>query len=289
MRTHPADAPVARGKVRAKGERAPRAGAANGGSQAARASDPLMVGSVEKAFRVLNVFGQGRASLSLSQIAELSGMDVSAAQRFTHTLIRLGYLAKDARTRRLELTPRTLDLAAHFLSGHALVNTAMPYLMHLSKQTEETVNLTLLDGVEIVFVSRFMSRHMLNTDVVIGTRMPAYCTAPGVAILSRLCDEEARAILDASDLVAHTEFTTSRRDDLIAKIELSRRQGYATQFQEFFLGDASVAAAVTDAAGRPRAAVNVAVSCARYKQEEVAERFAPLVVAAAHAVSKAAV
>ena len=260
---------------------------ANGGTERARADDPLMVGSVEKAFRVLGVFGKGHATLSLSQVADLAGMDLSAAQRFTHTLLKLGYLRKDAATRRLELSPRTLDAGAHFLAANPLVNTAMPYLMHLSKQTEETVNLTLLDGVEIVFVSRFMSRHMLNTDVVIGTRMPAYCTAPGRAILSRLPEDEAMAIIDASHLVAHTRNTTWRRAELLERVRQARRQGFETQFQEFILGDASVAAAVVDASGRPRGAVNVAASLSRYPFEEIADRFAPLAVAAAHAISKA--
>jgi IclR family pca regulon transcriptional regulator len=258
-----------------------------GGVERVRAADPLMVGSVEKAFRVLGVFDEGRASLSLSQIAELAGLDLSAAQRFTHTLLKLGYLRKDPATRRLELSPRTLDMAAHFLAAHPLVKTAMPYLMHLSRETEETVNLTLLDGVEIVFVARFLSRHVLNTDVVIGTRMPAYCTAPGRAILSRLPQDEAMAIIDACRLVAHTKHTTWRREDLVERLEQARRQGYETQFQEFIPGDASVAAAILDAKGRPRGAINVAASCSRYRMEEVAERFAPLAVAAAHALSRA--
>lgn len=284
MRAKSVAAPRVSGKPMKSVRAAPQGASA---PERVRAADPLMVGSVEKAFRVLGVFGKGQASLSLSQIADLAGLDLSAAQRFTHTLLKLGYLRKDAATRRLELSPRTLDLAAHFLSGQSLINTAMPYLMHLSKETEETVNLTLLDGVEIVFVSRFMSRHMLNTDVVIGTRMPAYCTAPGMAILSRLPEAEAIAIIDASPLIAHTKHTTWKRDDLIEKLRVSRRQGFATQFQEFFLGDASVAAAIVDATGRPRGAVNVAVSCARFKQDEMAERFAPLAVAAAHAISRA--
>ena len=284
MRVKSVAAPRVSGKPMKSVRAAPQGASA---PERVRAADPLMVGSVEKAFRVLGVFGKGQASLSLSQIADLAGLDLSAAQRFTHTLLKLGYLRKDAATRRLELSPRTLDLAAHFLSGQSLINTAMPYLMHLSKETEETVNLTLLDGVEIVFVSRFMSRHMLNTDVVIGTRMPAYCTAPGMAILSRLPEAEAIAIIDASPLIAHTKHTTWKRDDLIEKLRVSRRQGFVTQFQEFFLGDASVAAAIVDATGRPRGAVNVAVSCSRFKQDEMIERFAPLAVAAAHAISRA--
>ena len=252
-----------------------------------RESDPLMVASVEKAFRVLNVFGLGRQELNLSQIAELTGLDLSGAQRFTHTLLTLGYLSKNQETRRLSLTPKTLDLASHFLGGNRLVINAMPYLMHLSKETEETVNLTLLDDTEIIFVARFMSRHLLNTDVVIGTRMPAYCTAPGIAILSRLPEEEAIAILDRSNLIAYTEHTTYKRIALIEKIRLAAKQGYATQFEEYFLGDASIAAAIIDANGRPQGAVNLAVSRSRFSPDEMVQRFGSLVVAAAHTMSPA--
>jgi DNA-binding IclR family transcriptional regulator len=159
--------------------------------------------------------------------------------------------------------------------------------MHLSKETEETVNLTLLDDTQIIFVSRFMSRHMLNTDVVIGTRMPAYCTAPGIAILSRLPEAEALAIIDRSDLKAHTAHTTFRREDLLAKIRTAAQNGYATAFEEFYLGDASVAAPILDARGHPQGAVNVAASLSRFSREVVVTRFAPLVVAAAHAIARA--
>src|SRR3546814_10997531 len=70
--------------------------------------DPLTVQSVLKAFSVLHAFGSSQRSLSLAQIAALDGMGKSAAQRFAHTLTRLGYLAKDPQTRRFEPTARTL-------------------------------------------------------------------------------------------------------------------------------------------------------------------------------------
>ncbi len=162
----------------------------------------------------------------------------------------------------------------------------MPYLLHLSKETEEAVSLTVLDQTDIIFVARFMSQHMLNTDVVVGTRLPAYCTAPGIAMLSHLPEAEALSIIGSSDLRAYTPTTTWRRDDLITKLRRSAKQGFATAFGEFFKGDLSVAAAIVDEHGRPEGAINVAVSFARYKQEEVAARFSPLVVAASHAVSR---
>ncbi|MDQ4061507.1 MAG: IclR family transcriptional regulator [Pseudomonadota bacterium] len=251
-----------------------------------RASDPLMVLSVEKAFRVLSAFGIQRPTMSLSQIAAATGMDVSAAQRFTHTLSRLGYLRKDRDTKRFELTPKTLALGYHFLRSNRLIERAMPYLMHLSKETEEAVNLTMLDDTEIIFVSRFVSRHMLNTDVIVGSRMPAFCTAPGMAILSRLPEAEALAILERSDRKPITPSTTWRMEDLAPKLRRSAEQGFATAFEEFYRGDGSIAAAIIDAHGRAEGAINVAVSLSRYSAEEATERFAPLVVAAARAVSR---
>ncbi|WP_376985621.1 IclR family transcriptional regulator [Bosea sp. R86505] len=257
-----------------------------GGKPARDKSGALMVNSVEKAFRVLSAFGRQHQTLNLSQVAAETGMDLSAAQRFTHTLTRLGYLHKNAETKRFELTAKTLDLGYHFIRGSRLVDRAMPYLMHLSKETEETVNLTMRDATEIIFVSRFLSRHVLNTDVIIGTRMPAYCTAPGIAMLSRLPEDEAMAVIDASDLKAYTPSTTWQRDALREKIRQAAAQGYATAFEEVYLGDASIAAPILDHRGRPEGAVNVAVSCSRYGREEVVARFSALVIAAAHAISR---
>ncbi|MGL4289212.1 MAG: IclR family transcriptional regulator, partial [Phreatobacter sp.] len=242
--------------------------------------------SVEKAFRVLEVFDGTKPSLSLSQIVEETGLDMSAAQRFTHTLTRLGYLAKDAETKRFELTIKALDFGYHYSRASGFIERGMPYLMHLSKTTEETVNLTVLDGTDIVFVSRFMSRHVLNNDVIVGTRLPAFCTAPGIAVLSRLPEAEAIAILERTELRPFTPHTTWTMDSLVAKLRRSAAQGYATASEEYFHGDLSCASAILDAKGRPCGAINLAVSRSRYTPEEAEEKFAPLVVAAAHSISQ---
>lgn len=250
-------------------------------------SDPLMVRSVEKAFRVLEAFDGANRSLSLAQIGANIGLDKSAAQRFTHTLNKLGYLQKDPVTKRFELSLRSLEMARHFITANPLVTQAMPYLLHLSRETEEAVNLTLPDGAEIVFAARFMSRHMLNTDVVVGTRMPAFCTAPGRAILSRLPPVEALQLLQRSPLQAFTTQTVHTVDALVERLDAARTAGYATTWGEFFPGDLSVAAAVMDQSGRPVAAVNIGVSNARYTPEKAEEIFAPLVIAATRSISQA--
>jgi DNA-binding IclR family transcriptional regulator len=253
---------------------------------AANQADVLMVRSVEKAFRVLEAFDPQHATMSLSQVAAVAGLDKSAAQRFTHTLERLGYLRKDPESRHFELTTRTLKLGHNFTRASALIERAVPYLMHLSKETDETINLTVRDDTEIVFVLRFLSRQVLNPDVTIGTRMPAYCTAPGIAMLAHLRPDEARAILKRSDLRPYTASTTWQVDRLMDKLALSAERGYATAYEEFYHGDLSIAAAALTARQEPACAVNIAVSRARYTPEEAERRFAAHVVAAARSISQ---
>lgn len=250
------------------------------------ARDVLMVASVEKAFRVLSAFGAGAHALGLTQIAALTELDKSAAQRFIHTLTKLGYLEREPDSKRWTLAVKTLSIGYHYLLGNGFVQRSQPYLLQLGQITEEACNLTVLDGTEVVFVSRFPSRHMLATDIVVGSRMPAYCSASGTAILSQMPAERAAGILDRSNLIAYTPHTTYDRDELLAKLRLSAQRNYATAFDQYYLGDLSIAAAVLDDGGRPIGAVNVAVSRARYSAEEAERKFAPLVVATAQSMSR---
>lgn len=248
-------------------------------------ADPLMVQSVAKAFNILRAFDRYDPSMTLSQLAQKANIDISTAQRFAHTLHQLGYLNKHPQNRQYELSIKALDLAYHFIGSSKLVDRAMPILQHLSKQTEETVNLTVLDGHEIVFVTRFLSRHLLNTDVIIGSRLPAFCTAPGRAILSRLPREKVSEILKNSDLRSFTRDTTTDPERIMAMIAEARAAGFATAYEEIYHADASIAAPITRPNGDVIGAVSVAVTLARYKREDVPAKFANLVIAAAHSMS----
>ncbi|MGO4854016.1 IclR family transcriptional regulator [Phaeovulum sp. W22_SRMD_FR3] len=251
----------------------------------AKKADALMVQSVAKAFRVLEAFDSRHPRMTLSEIAEQTGLDLSGAQRFAHTLQTLGYLDKDSKTRQFELSVKSLDLAHHFTRTSRLVDRAMPVLQHLSKETEETVNLTVLDGTEIVFISRFLSRHVLHTDVTIGTRLPAYCVAPGRAILSRMPQEEVDAVLAASDIRPHTQNTVTDIAALHEIITRVRLEGFAAAFEELYHGDASIAAPVLGAHGRVIGAVSIAASTLRYSRAEIVSSFAPMILAAARSIS----
>jgi DNA-binding IclR family transcriptional regulator len=259
----------------------PKVKEADGGE--ARSS--LFVNSVAKAMRVLTVFDSSRRRLTLSQIAALIEMDISSTQRFTYTLTSLGYLVKDEATKTYELSARTVDIAYHYLSSSELVHRATPFMHQLSAQTEEATNLTVLDGLDVMIVSRIVSRYVLNPNVIAGARVPVYCAAPGLAMLAHMGDEQVDALLRRSDLVAYTPFTVTGLQAIKDRLAVVRQRGFALTSEEFMLGDISVAAPILDRGGSPIGAINVAVVKPRWQGLADEQRFGDLVVASAAAIS----
>jgi len=245
----------------------------------------LYVQSVEKAMTVLTAFDGSKRQLSLSEIAALTGFDMSATQRFTYTLATLGYLCKDPQSRKYELSPKLLDFTYHYLTSNDLVSRATPYLQQLGSETEEATNLTVLDGTDIIFVLRIVSRNVFNAHVLTGSRLPAYCTAPGLALLATFDDGELDDILARTNLVAYTAATVYQPRKIKDRIAQIRKQGYAHTEDEYFVSDISTAAAITNAQGRGVGAVNIAVARPRWQADRDERRFADLVISTASAIS----
>lgn len=137
-------------------------------------SDPLYVASVGKAFRVLEAFRHTITDLSLMEISDLTGLDKSTAQRFTHTLCQLGYLQRDDRTRRLRLGKPVLDLSFYYLRSNALIERATPALVELRNICGERANLSLYDDTTTIYVVRQQAKREYFDSSLIGRRVPVF-------------------------------------------------------------------------------------------------------------------
>jgi DNA-binding IclR family transcriptional regulator len=254
--------------------------------KAGNADPAWFVSSVEKAFQILRAFESRERSLSLTEIAETTGLDKSSVQRFTYTLAALGYLKKDE-ARRYSISPKILSLGMIYLRVDSLVTRARHQLYELNKSLDATVNLTELDGTDVIYVVRYPGRRTVTVDVVLGMRRPAFCTASGRAILATMPDAEVKNIIARSRRVAYTEYTKTKPEAIMAEIRKARAQGFALTEQESTIGDISIAAAVRRADGSCNAAVNLSVSTADWKASDVARKLGPTIIEVAHAVSEA--
>jgi PcaR/PcaU/PobR family beta-ketoadipate pathway transcriptional regulator len=237
----------------------------------------LFVASVEKAFRVLHLFNGAKVELSFSDVAQRSGIGRSATQRFLYTLHTLGYLVQDPVSKGYRLSSKLLTLTQSYSRSDVLREKASALLEEANRRCEETVNLTVLDGTEVVYIVRFPSKHVVSVNLTVGTRLPAFCTAPGRVLLAQLEQGQLERILSESRLTKLTEMTETRPDRLRKILEQVRHQGYCISNQEAFVGDISVAAPVFDEEGQAVAAVNIAVPTPRWSMTRVQHKLMPVV------------
>lgn len=214
-----------------------------------QSNDLLFNQSLEKGLNVLRVFSAKRRTMTLAEVADAAGMTKSSAQRMVYTLEKLGYIRKHAVTRRYQLTPHVMRIGFSYLAADTLIDVANPFLSELTNLTGETTNLTEPDEDEMVYVARFVSTKFVPIHMPIGSRIPMYCTGSGRAFLSALPPDEARARLERMTRAQHTPRTVTVVDDIAALLADARRDGYATNQEELFIGDMSIAAPVLGSQG----------------------------------------
>jgi len=118
---------------------------------------------------------------------------------------------------------------------------ASPYLLEISRSLGETTNLHELDGSEFVLVARFPGQHLFNIDIVVRSALPAFFTASGTAILSRLSEAERRDILARTELTQITPYTETNPDILMKRVRRAGERGQAIITNETLMGDIAVA------------------------------------------------
>lgn len=248
--------------------------------------DPLFNQSLEKGLEVLRAFSAVHRTLTLAELAGLTGMTKSSAQRTVHTLETLGYVAKHPQTRRFRLTPKVMEIGYNYLCADALIQVASPYLSQLANASGETANLTEPVGLEMVYVAQLMTSKYIPVLTPVGMRIPMYCTSSGRAYLSTLPDDRVMAMLEDSARVARTPATLTDVAAIFETVVACRKVGYACNNEELFLGDMGVGAAIVNSQGQAVGAVHVSPPASRWSMAEAQKKLAPMVIECAWAISR---
>ncbi|MGW0842539.1 IclR family transcriptional regulator domain-containing protein [Streptomyces sp. NPDC002787] len=222
------------------------------------------VESLARGLTVITSFGEGRAELTLTEVARATGLARATARRALITLEHLGYV--ESYDRVFRLTPRVLGLGFPPLSMLALPRIAAPHLAELSERVHDSASLAILtgDGEEVQYTARVATSRIMSVNITLGTRLPAYATSLGRVMLADLLPEVSLP----ERLVRLTPHTVTDRRELLAVLERVRGEGYALVDGELEEGLRSIAVPVRGRGGRVVAAVNVAMHSSRRSVEE---------------------
>ncbi|MDX6363602.1 MAG: IclR family transcriptional regulator, pca regulon regulatory protein, partial [Streptomyces sp.] len=225
------------------------------------------VESLARGLTVFTAFGEGRAELTLTEVAQATGLARATARRALITLEHLGYVTSHDRV--FGLTPRVLGLGFPPLSRLSLPQIAHPYLTALSQRLQDSASLAVLAGDDIQYTARVAARRVMSVNVTVGTRLPAYATSLGRVMLADLPDPTL------PDLTPLTPRTITDPARLRATLHHVRDEGYALVDEELEQGLRSIAVPVRDRTGRVVAAVNVAMHSSRRTPEQCVEEVLP--------------
>ncbi|MFD5716992.1 IclR family transcriptional regulator C-terminal domain-containing protein [Streptomyces sp. NPDC127036] len=220
------------------------------------------VESLARGLTVITAFGEGRTELTLTAVAQATGLARATARRALITLEHLGYVT--AHDRVFRLTPRVLGLGYPPLSRTTLPEIAAPHLSELSERLHDSVSLAVLAGDEIQYTGRVSTSRVMSVNITVGTRLPAYATALGRVILADLPEGQAPLPTELDPLTPRTITDPER---LGAELDRVREAGYALVEGELEQGLRSIAVPVRDRDGRVVAAVNVAMHSTRRTAE----------------------
>lgn len=225
------------------------------------------VESLARGLTVITSFGEGRAELTLTEVAQATGLARATARRALITLEHLGYVTTHGRVFRL--TPRVLGLGFPPLSRTSLPDIAIPHLAELSHRLHESTSLAVLTGDEIQYAARIATSRVMSVNVTVGTRLPAYATSLGRVLLADLPDPHL------PELLPLTPRTITDPGKLRAELDRVREAGYSLADEELEEGLRSVAVPVRERGGRVVAAVNVALHSSRRTAEECVRDILP--------------
>lgn len=218
---------------------------------------------IARAAGILEALAEHPGGLSLSKIAGYVDLSRSTVHRIVvalcnHNLVRAtdtGYQLGPALLRLADASRSNFEFDIH------------PFLVDLSHELRETVDLSSFTGQTITFVDQVIASRRLRAVSGVGVSFPLYCTAPGKAVLAALGTSSTDLLL-GKPLERFTPFTHTERESLDAELEEIRRNGgIAFDREEYTLGICAVGMAL-QAADTSWYAISVPMPAQRFYGQE---------------------
>jgi IclR family pca regulon transcriptional regulator len=243
--------------------------------------------SLAKGMHVLETLAMSGEPLPLAELSRRAGANNATVTRICFTLSELGFITRD-RQRRFLLTPKMLYLGNASIASLGWRQVAQHYLEKLAQQTGETVNLSILQGNELMYLVRINNTgRILPFDLQLGSRLPLHCTSMGKSLLAFLEPDELENVLNGYEFTRLTHRTLKNRQDFLKELEQVREKGYSLNDEELSVGLRSVSVPIKDSEGRALAALNIAVPTRRVSRRDLEIKLAPLAMATAREIQGA--
>jgi IclR family acetate operon transcriptional repressor len=239
------------------------------------------VQSLDRAMGLLEILAAGEGS-PLSELARRAELPASTVHRLLTTLQRRALVSHDMSTGLWTVGVGLFRIGSAYLRIRKLPEIARPVIRHLLDEVGETVNVSMLDGREIVCVAQAESHAPVRAFFRLGRRLPVHASAAGKAILSAAPQRLRDELLDGLALERFTPNTHRTRKSLLADVAAAGARGWAFDDEEHTMGMQCVSAAILNESAEPAGAVSISAPSVRMGEARAAELGARVQATALH-------
>ena len=250
-------------------------GAANGDEKG-----PIQV--IDRMMTLLDVLAAHPEPLGLKQVAQYAGLHPSTAHRILNDLV-VGRYVERVDNSLYQLGMRLLELGSLVKGRLDVREAAVSAMGSLHKLTGQTINLSVQQGDEIVYIERAWSeRSGMQVVRAIGGRAPLHLTSTGKLFLSVWDARSVRSYAMRTGLAGTTRNSITQVDQLERELALVRRHGYSRDNEELELGVRCIAAGVHDDTGALLAGLSLSAPAERMRDDWI-----PLLMSTSARISEA--
>lgn len=237
----------------------------------ARNSIGRTVQSVERAFDILELLASAEREMQLREITNATGLNTSTCHHLVSTLVKRGYVGQNPRGRTYFISSKVLELSTSRLRQFDLKDVAMVELRRLNQSTGESVHLAAMQGYDLTTLAKLDSTRPIRvgTDMT-GKADAAHATATGKAILAWLPETEIARVIAEKGLTRFTGKTITGMADLLEDLRLVRRNGFASDKEEFQPDVTCIGAAIRDHSGAVIGSISCSMPTIRAEGEHLA-------------------
>lgn len=234
---------------------------------------------LDRAVGLLDALSRYPEAVPLKFLTADTGLHASTAFRILQALVAHGFVERSEGGNYV-LGTRLLQLGHRVRAGTDVRREARSVMEWLRDEVEESVNLTLREGDEVVYVERVMPARSIRVEQVIGARAPLHVTAVGKLMLGEMNDEALQDYAARTGLERYTRNTLTELDRLKREVRQDLAQGYALDNEEAELGVGCIGVLIRDGGDNVVAGLSVSAPIDRRR-----EAWIPLVQEAGRRIS----
>jgi IclR family pca regulon transcriptional regulator len=245
------------------------------------------VTSLARGLTILEAFDLTNPIMGITDLARKTGLSKSTVFRLVQTLRSREYIIDARKGKKYTLGPKVLGLGFAVLSGLELREVAQPYLMDLSRQIRQTVNLAVLDEWKLIYIERIKTHQIVSIDLHVGSRLELYNTAMGRVLAAfQGKDWISQYLKYLKQFQEAKPYWIENGRKLKKILEDVRKNNFSINNEDLAPGLRSVAAPVINREEHVVGAVNIAVSSSLYSLQRLKQELISPLLKTTHAISK---